>query len=73
MLEQAVRQAAEHPAGIPCLSVSKGTGVAAAALRSGSAVTARQLTPRYLRLPQAERERKERLQQAEEKGKDCCK
>ena len=57
----------------PAFRYQKASGVAAAALRSGSAVTARQLTPRYLRLPQAERERKERLQQAEEKVTDCCK
>ena len=40
------------------LRLQKASGVAAAAFRVGQAVSARELVPSYLRLPQAERERR---------------
>ena len=48
----------------------KASGVAAAAFDKGQAVSARELIPHYLRLPQAERERIERLAKEEHSGKD---
>ena len=41
--------------------LQRATGVAMAAFASGKAVSAQELIPEYLRLPQAERERAERL------------
>ena len=54
----------------PALRYQKASGVAAAAFHGGETVSAEALMPRYLRLPQAERERKERLLQKEPKGKE---
>lgn len=50
----------------PALRFQRASGVAAAAFHNKNTLTARQLIPRYLRLPQAERERNERLRQTEQ-------
>ncbi len=52
----------------PALRRQRASGVAAAAFHGGEAVSSRALTPQYLRLPQAERERAEREQAKQAKN-----